>query len=490
MDRALGNVANAMPDAGTRGIISSFEAVQTVGDHDGKDQPRASLICVSACVPKQRVGMRRSGALTLGAVLMLGGVTGGRGQELSGAVTSSGPSFPSLDDVVLPTLPENWSDLPVRLTASQSVAYNSNIFVVPLGFALPAGAARSDFSSTSLFGLSTKPYWYGQQFFFDASFGEIRYLHQFDFNSDTYNVDAGVNWTLTSRCSGALTALASKSPTTVNTQVVTTTQIGLGVNNLTTTSFNETGNCAFGNGYSAIFNSGKTQSSNSNPIDALNNYRSTMVAAGVEYTNSLSNLTALATITDTDYSDRNEAIAPGLLSTFVEHDISLTYVRTIDPNLTLTGQFGLTGAGTEFTLALPKTLLPHYSAMIAWAITPKLSLTASAAKAISPPTTLISNAQLEYNTQFKLSYQATPKIVVAASASAGYTSTVFSQALTGTLFAPLQGSQDIYTAQASLTYTMTPFLVAALTASYYETVQNHLITPQDLITVSLNYKPY
>ena len=122
MDRALSNVANAMPRAGTRGIISSFEAVGPVGDHDGKDQPRVSLICASACVLKQRVGMRRSGALTLGAVLMLGGVTGGRGQELSGAVTSSGPSFPSFDGVVLPTLPENWSDLPVRLTASQSVA--------------------------------------------------------------------------------------------------------------------------------------------------------------------------------------------------------------------------------------------------------------------------------------------------------------------------------------------------------------------------------
>jgi hypothetical protein len=67
---------------------------------------------------------------------------------------------------------------------------------------------------------------------------------------------------------------------------------------------------------------------------------------------------------------------------------------------------------------------------------------------------------------------------------------VFSEALTGTIFAPFQGAQDIYTAQASLTYTMTPFLVAALTASYYETVQNHLITPQDLVTVSLNYKPY
>ena len=105
--------------------------------------------------------------------------------------------------------------------------------------------------------------------------------------------------------------------------------------------------------------------------------------------------------------------------------MSLTYVRTIDPNLTLTGQFGLTGAGTEFTLALPRTLLPHYSATIGWTITPKLSLTASAAKTIAPPTTFVSNAQLAYSGAFKLSYQVTPKIVIGVGASVSYTSAVF-----------------------------------------------------------------
>lgn len=446
--------------------------------------------------------------MTLGAILMLGGATGGRGDDLSDVVTgtSNGASSPSFDAPVLPNLPENWSDLPVKLTASQSVAYNSNIFVVPTGFALPPGSAHGDFVSTSQFGLSAKPYWYGQQFFFDGSFGEIRYLHQVDFNSDIYNVDAGVNWTMTSRCSGALTALASKSPSTVTTQVVNSIESLVGANYSTTTSFNETGKCAFGNGYSAIFNSGETQYSNSNPIDALNNSRSTLVAAGIEYTNSLSDLTALATITDTDFSNRSAATSlpglaaiSGLASTLVQHDVSLTYVRIIDPNLTVTGQFGLTGAGTEFTPALPRTLLPHYSAMINWTITPKLSLTASAAKTIAPPTTLISNSQLSYTTQFNLSYKATPKITFAAGASAGYTSAVFTPGLAGTTLAGLQGAQDLYSAQASLTYTMTPFLVATLTASYNETVQSnpnnvgapqHLITPEDLITVSLNYKPY
>jgi len=55
--------------------------------------------------------------LTLGAVLMLGGVTGGWGDELSGSVGAGGPSSGGFSG---PALPDewNWSDLPVRLSAS------------------------------------------------------------------------------------------------------------------------------------------------------------------------------------------------------------------------------------------------------------------------------------------------------------------------------------------------------------------------------------
>jgi hypothetical protein len=41
-----------------------------------------------------------------------------------------------------------------------------------------------------------------------------------------------------------------------------------------------------------------------------------------------------------------------------------------------------------------------------------------------------------------------------------------------------------------LSYSMTPFLSAALSASYTERVASHTITPQDIVTVSLNYRPY
>src|SRR6478752_8607449 len=236
--------------------------------------------------------MRRSGALTLGVLLTLGAVTGGRGQELSGSVTPG-------SGVILPTIPENWADLPFKLTASQTVSYNSNVNAIPIGgsSALP-GVVLGDFTSTTDFGFSTKANVSGQQLYLDTSFGLIRYLHETGFNSTVYTVSAGDNWTLTSRCSGNLGVTLAKSPAQI------TEQVGTGVNYLTTSSLNETGKCSVSNGYSLLFNGSLANDTNSNPVDAVNNDRTKMLAAGIEYTKDPTTLTALASISDSSFPDR------------------------------------------------------------------------------------------------------------------------------------------------------------------------------------------
>ena len=200
--------------------------------------------------------------MTLGAVLMLGGVSGGRGDELSGSVGAPSPGV-----FALPSLPAdwNWSELPVRLTASETVSYNSNIFALPIGTGVPNGGPQGDFTSTSSYGLSTKANWYGQQFFFDGTFGVIRYLHNATFDSNIYSFSPGVNWTLTSRCAGNIIGTFTKSPSGI------TEQVGFGVNYSTTTALNESGKCAVSNGYSVIFNSGVTKTTNSSALNAVNN---------------------------------------------------------------------------------------------------------------------------------------------------------------------------------------------------------------------------
>jgi hypothetical protein len=422
--------------------------------------------------------------LTLGVVLTLGGVTGGRGQELSGFLAA--PSTPSFDGFVLPTLPENWADLPFRLTASESVSYNSNINAIPLGVPVPPREVRSDFTSTSNFGFSTKANVYGQQLYFDLSYGMIRYRRQVAFNSDIYDINAGVNWTLTSRCEGTLGVSFSKSAATITELVAT------GVNYITTTAFNETGKCAVSNGYSLIFNSGVTRSTNSNPIDAVNNTRTALLSAGIEYAKGASTLTALASISDSTFPDRTPVQTLAGLATETDfHSFTLNYARQINPNLSVGGSIGLVGTTNGFTLGLPRTLLPIYTLTTTWSVAPKLVLNASASRTIAPPTTVIGNAEISYDADMTLTYHLTPKVSVSAGGSIGYSNSVFTSGLAGTSFSPFsRGASDFYTANAGLSYIMTPFLSAALSASYTERVANHFITPQDLVTVSLNYRPY
>ena len=418
--------------------------------------------------------------MTLGLVLTLGGVTGGRGQELGSSVTA--PSSPSLEAVALPSLPGNWADLPFRLTASETTTYNSNINAVPLGFALPAGQSKSDFSTTTNVGFSTKANVSDQQLYFDSTFGLIRYLHETGFDSDVYTISAGDNWTLTSRCKGNLGVTLTKSPA----QLVET--VGTGVNYMTTSVLSETANCAVANGFSLLFNSSLTKTTNSNPLDAVNNARTAMLEAGIEYAKGYDTLTALASVADTKYSDRTAATAVAGLATEVDfHTFSLEYKRQINPNLTVSGLIGLVGVTNAFSFGLPKTLLPIYTLSATWALTPKLNLTASGSRTVAPPTTIVANAEVNYNATMNLAYQATPKIAVTVGGSIGRNTSGF----TATTLSPFfVGAQNFYSANAGLTYAMTPFLSAGLSASYTERVSDHQITPQNLVMVNLNYRPY
>jgi hypothetical protein len=423
--------------------------------------------------------------LTLGVVLTLGGVTGGRGQELSGSVTPSNAG--SLDGFALPSVPENWADLPVKLTASETVSYNSNINSLPIGFPNPRGGPQGDFTSASNFGLSTRANVSGQQLFFDATFGVIRYLHNVQFDSDIYSLNAGVDWTLTSRCSGTLGVSLAKSPASL------TELVGTGVNYTTSTALNETGKCAVSNGFSLVFNSGLTTTTNSNPIDALNNSRTTLLSAGIEYAKGYSTLTLLASNSDNNFTGRSTAQAAllGLATVTDFHTFSLNYTRQINANLSVSGLIGLVGTTNGFTLGLPKSLLPIYTLSTTWAFTPKLSLNASADRTVAPPTTVIANVQTSYDATVNLAYQMTPKVTVSAGGSINYSTSTFTSALAQAGISPFfVGTQKNYTLNAGLSYAMTPFLSAALNASYSERVGNGFITPEDLLTVSLNYRPY
>jgi hypothetical protein len=430
--------------------------------------------------------MKRSGALTLGVVLTLGGVTGGRGQELSGSLAAV--NGPPSGGFVLPTLPENWADLPFQLTASQTVSYNSNINGLVLGSPVPPGESRSDFTTTTNVGFATKANVYNQQLYLDATFGVVRYLHQVDFDSNIYSLSAGDSWNLTSRCSGNLGIVLNKSPSTL-----LTTLAGTGVNYATTTAFNGTGKCGVSNGFSLLFNSGWTDITNSNPVDAVNNSRATMLSAGVEYAKGPSTVTLLASNAYTIYSRSEAEVATGLSDVTDFHIFSLSYTREININLSVNGLVGLVGTTDAFTLGLPRTLLPIYTLGTTWAVAPKVTLNASASRTISPPTTIIANAQTDYTAQMSLSYALTPKVGVNVGGSIGYTTGAFTAfaPTAGTSLAPtLTSASNFYNANVGLSYAMTPFLTAGLNASYSLRATDHTLAPEDLVLLTLRYNPY
>jgi hypothetical protein len=172
------------------------------------------------------------------------------------------------------------------------------------------------------------------------------------------------------------------------------------------------------------------------------------------------------------------------------HSFTLSYLRQINPDLSFTGQVGLVGVTSAFSLGLPKTLLPTYSFSATWTVTPKVGLMVNASRTVAPPTTIIANAETSYLASASLTYQATPKLSFATTGSIGYSNAAFTPALTGTVFAPYLTVTHSYTATTTMTYAMTPFITAALAAVFSERVYDHFITPQDIITLSLNYKPH
>ena len=199
----------------------------------------------------------------------------------------------------------------------------------------------------------------------------------------------------------------SKSPAEI------TEQVGTGVNYATTTAINETGKCAVANGYSLLFNSGLTTTKNSDPTNALNDApnRAYLRRRRICKRRQHSDGAWPAFPIRTSPIETGRQAALGLATETDFHSFTLDYTRQINPNLSVSGVIGLVGVTNGFSLGLPKTLLPIYTLSANWSLTPKLALIASASRTISPPTTVIANAEQSYNASLGLTYQLTPKVV-------------------------------------------------------------------------------
>ena len=284
-------------------------------------------------------------------------------------------------------------------------------------------------------------------------------------------IDAGVNWTYTSRCSGKLVAsewmakstlaqqLASASTASFTSAQTLAQQIASGSttpspipqpvapgstavgpvpqqiasaanNSVSTTAFNETATCRVSTDYDAILNSGTMRSTNSTLVNNLNDFRNDFVAAGISYDVTATNsLRMLATISGMSYPNHPPATNNlGLVNAITQDSVTLTYTRQIDPDLSVIGSIGAVGiANGSFSLALPSKIEPQYSVSVIWAVTPKVSLSAiGCANGQSSASRRRQCANYEIRC-LTLNYQFSAKTTFSASVSTASATSVLSQ---------------------------------------------------------------
>ena len=388
----------------------------------------------------------------------------------------------------------NWSDLPFTISATQSIGYNDNVLGLAQGQPTPANTPlRGDLFSTTAFGASTKITLGQQQFFADASYGITRFRVDTADDTHQYSLDAGVNWAVTSRCSGRFVAAQNQYQTPIDEQV------GSGINTVLATSVSETATCLSSGYTSLILDSGWSSNVSSLAIDALNNYDSVYVRGGFQYSlTGLDTMRALITATQREFTDRAASLSiAGLASGTDEVDYQLFYNRTISPKLTFNGMIGIAQVTPNFATpsvvstaqgaASTTETVPIYLASLLWQPTPKLSFGVSSSRSVGAPTSTLSNAEITTTQSATTSYLFSPKI----SLQLGVAYSKISTGAESTLALPSVGigSQTTESAFWRASYFLTPFVTTTASYRFSETADDGINTKDNTIMLSLVYRP-
>jgi hypothetical protein len=436
--------------------------------------------------------LRRFGVLSA-SVLFANGVAFGQD-----AVTASGgglraPAYDWLSPAPLAWAPVNfnWADLPIKLAAHETGGYNSNIYnIIPGTFKLPPGQVLGDYFVQTTYGASAKANAQAQQFFADISFITTNYRQDHNADQHNHSFDGGVNWVGGSLCNGRLTVVDS---------LITSPQeqaIGPGIDNVTTQSLSESGQCHFYQDINVIFNADAISSLHSlataKPLDN-NTYD---MQGGIQYAwASLDNIQALVKFSKTRYTNYIRTTlyqTPDVINLL---NYTLTYNYTIAPllNFSAMGGFteniGLSSPGYGATKNGP--LEPIYSLTVNYVPTSKWTLSLATSRTVSAPTSIIaSNTQVSTTQSLTASYAWTPKFTLQASYGVTATSAPGSNVTASNANSYLYGANTLWSSTINATYQLTPFtsLAFSLQKSNRETNGTHLNT--SLVTLGLDYRPH
>ena len=272
----------------------------------------------------------------------------------------------------------NWSDLPFTLTASDSIGYNSNVLGLPQGAPTTLGT-KGDWYSTTVIGMSTKANIGEDTLFADGTYGLTRYRDDVFQNTNQYSLDAGVNWHLTSRCSGSVIAALNQYQSPLGYQ------LGPGINLVTSETLNESATCLMSPYFSLLGDSGLSATRNTSPtgeqnLNSANDSNTWFVRGGLQYTPStLDTITVSATYTRNFFANQQVLSIPipenGLSSGSDTLAYELQYTRIITPKITFNGSVGITQYKLLTSGPNSTGSSPSYSFGLTWQAFPKLSFT-------------------------------------------------------------------------------------------------------------------
>ncbi len=460
---------------------------------------------------RENMWLRRFGVL-LATVLYTNGIAFGQDAAAAsgGGFVTSG--FDWLSPARLAWFPVNfnWSDLPIQIFARESGGYNSNIYnlsqsqlslgrctTLPFFGCLPPGQLRGDYFVRTNLGVSSKFYIENQQFFFDLTQTTTNYHHDTIDDIHNHSFDGGVNWKWGSHCDGKLMVVNAL------TQALQEEQLGPGIDNLTTQSFNESGQCHFYQNIDVILNANalSTRHSQFQSIPLNNNTNS--FQSGLQYQwPSLDSVQALIKYSNTNYTNRTPLTT---LITGAPQFVHMAYYTVVYTNQSSQiFNFSIMGGVSE-SLDLTSAsgnrtngpLSPVYSISLSYHPTSKWALTLSSSRTVAAPTSILTTSATQTSTAqaASFSYALTPKVNLSASLGMS-TSTAPGRTAGGNFGNLYYGPSNVMNVTLGAAYTITPF--TSLVLSLYQTKRQSTGTSalngsgnvnSSIVTLGLDYRP-
>ncbi|MCW6509053.1 hypothetical protein [Lichenifustis flavocetrariae] len=364
--------------------------------------------------------------------------------------------------------------LPFRISVGQNISYSDNVRNLPASGSLALAGlgslpSRGDFYSDTTVSVASRFPMGAQAFFFNGTYAPRRYFKDTVLDAENYSVNGGVDFNVANRCSGRLIGAF------LNAQTEFDQTAGFGVENTTTTSFNQTARCdliahvagLFSSGVSRLENTGGTNLAGTGVSFALNNSTQYYVSGGLEYSlSSLDTFRGLITFTQRDYDNR--AANLGLANQTQQTDYQLFYDRILSAKLDVSASGGFSVFQTGVAGAKDLTE-PVYSFSINYRPTPKIGASFTDSRSVGAPQGVIANVQTTDAQSLSLNYRYSPKISISGILSQTSQSTPPGAALSSVNGLPLIfTNSNTKSASTVLTYSATPLVTATASYTYAE----------------------